>query len=64
MKIAYGYNVVDEDGDLFAMAMEANHYFNEAALFGAWLVDLIPACEFARSSAYMLFLPYACFINQ
>ena len=45
MKIAYGYNGVDEDEDLYETAVQANRFFNETAVFGAWLVDQIPMCK-------------------
>ena len=45
MKIAYGYDGVDNDDELFNLAVEANHTFDETAIFGAWMVDLFPVCE-------------------
>ena len=46
MKIAYGYNGVDEDEELYHASVEAGHYFDETAVFGAWLVDFIPICRY------------------
>ena len=50
MKIAYGYDGIDEDDDLFEVATEAAHTFLMTAIPGVWLVDQIPM----RSSPLLL----------
>lgn len=44
MKIAYGYNGVDEDEGLYATTAEALRFFDETAILGAWIVDSFPLC--------------------
>jgi hypothetical protein len=44
MKIAYGYDGITEDDNLFELATEAGRIFDETANFGVWMVDLIPIC--------------------
>lgn len=45
MKIAYGYNGVDEDEGLYAIAAEATRFFDDTAMLGAWLADSFPLCK-------------------
>lgn len=42
MKIAYGYNGVDEDESMYATIAEALRFFDETAILGAWIVDSFP----------------------
>lgn len=45
MKIAYGYDGVTDDKELYNVGIQANHYFAQSAVFGVWLVDMIPICK-------------------
>lgn len=42
MKIAYGYDGIAEDEEMYHLAHKGNHYFAETAVVGVWLVDMIP----------------------
>lgn len=41
MKIAYGYDGITEDEEIYHLARKANHHFAETAVVGVWLVDMI-----------------------
>lgn len=62
MKIAYGYNGVDEDEGLYATAAEATRFFDETAMLGAWLVDSFPLCKSSHSSLHFI-LTYTCLVK-
>ncbi|GJE86654.1 cytochrome P450 [Phanerochaete sordida] len=42
MKIAYGYDGIQEDEELYVVGCLANHYFTETAVVGTWFVDMLP----------------------
>lgn len=42
MKIAYGYDGITDDGDMFAISVESNYHFSRTAVLGVWLVDYLP----------------------
>nr|BAL05143.1 cytochrome P450 [Phanerodontia chrysosporium] len=42
MKIAYGYDGIQDDEELYGIGAMANHYFAETAVVGVWPVDMLP----------------------
>ena len=44
LKMAYGYNVTDEEDGLVELVDQAVQGFNAASVPGAFLVDSFPAC--------------------
>ncbi|GJE86653.1 cytochrome P450 [Phanerochaete sordida] len=45
-KVAYGYDGITEDEDLYQLAHKANEHFAQTAVLGEWLVDLIPILRY------------------
>ncbi|EKM56935.1 uncharacterized protein PHACADRAFT_93132 [Phanerochaete carnosa HHB-10118-sp] len=46
MKVAYGYDGITEDEDMYQLSHEANRYFEETAVVGVWLVDILPILRY------------------
>nr|BAL05146.1 cytochrome P450 [Phanerodontia chrysosporium] len=49
MKIAYGYDGIADDEELYRLAHQTTIYFAETAVLGAWPVDMFPILRFIPS---------------